>query len=782
MDVVVASRLCASAHGEQIVVTRVTRDMVGEQPLPGATFLPLGRHRLKDVPAAAQVFQLVAPGLREEFPPLKTLSATSLPALHHRLVGRADALDRVEELLVAGSRVVTITGPGGAGKSRLALEVAARAAVERPVHLVGLAPVSDTELVPSAVARAVGAREAGGRSVLESVADSLNGTGALLFLDNLEHLPGTAAHVAELLDGVPDLQVLATSRAPLRLSTEHVLPLAPLSIEDATTLFVELAAARGVLLQEDALATVREICRRLDGLPLAIELVAARLAVLPPAEILRALGEGLALEMEGPVDLPERQRTLRAAIDWSYGRLSPSQRDLHRALAVFADSATLDDARTIAEAGPEFLRDLEALVGWSLVRSESSDGELRLSMLRIVRDHALERAQSEGRLDELRNRHANRFVELALSAESELGAPDQALWLNRLEDELDNIQTALDWCLLSGRVEDALRATTTLERFWRAHGHISEARRLLALGLELATDAPTEVRADALWTAARQAAAQSDWEAAIPMLEQALVLFRKQERGREVVFALSELGFIALRRNERDRAVAYCGEALALARELGDPRATSGVLAILAEVERIQGHPDRALALSDEALALRRELGDPLLIADSSYHLGVAAFGANDLDRADDAFEMTLSLARDLGDRLYTAAALCMLGTIGLLRGDLDRVPARLNESLAIYSELADDRSTAECLCALGGYSAASGHPEEAATLWGAADRFRGQSPLEYAEPDIEARFLPDVIDALGEQRVHELRAAGKRLGQRVLEDARELVASRAAE
>jgi predicted ATPase len=766
MDVVVAARVCASAHGEQVVVTRATRDMAGAQPLPGASFRPLGHHRLKDVPSSAQLFQLVAPDLRDDFPPLKTLTATSLPALHHRLVGRADALARVETLLERPDvRVVTIIGPGGAGKSRLALEVAARAALERPVHLAGLAPVSDVELVPAAIARSIGARETGSRSLIDSIADTLDGTGALLYLDNLEHLAAAATYVAELVDRTPDLQVLATSRTPLRLSTEHVLPLDPLLIEDATTLFVELAAARGVILHDDALASVHEICSRLDGLPLAIELVAARLAVLPPAEILRALGEGLALEMEGPVDLPERQRTLRAAIDWSYDRLSASQRALHGALAVFANSGALDDARAIAAAGPEFLADLEALVGWSLVRSESSDGALRLSMLETVRQHALERVRVDGDLDELRGRHADRFIELALSAENELGGPDQAMWLNHLEDELDNIQAALDWCLLSGRVDDALRATTTLERFWRAHGHVTEARRLLALGLDLASDAPEDVRADALWTAARQATAQSDWEAAIPLLEQALPLFREQRRSREIVFALSELGFIALRRDDRDRAAALCDEALVLARELGDPRATSGVLAILAEVARTHGDHQSALALGDEALELRRELGDPLLVADSSYHLGVAAFAADDIDRANEAFETTLELARELGDWLYTAAALCMLGAIGLLQDDLAHVQARLNESLAIYTEVADDRSTAECLCALGGHSAATGSPSDAARLWGAADGYRGDNPLEYAEPAIEARFGPGLIQALGEQRYLALRAEGRLVG-----------------
>jgi predicted ATPase/class 3 adenylate cyclase len=784
MDVVVAARICAAAHGEQVVVSRATRDLAGDEPVPGASYKPLGRHRLKDVPASTQLFQLLVRGLRDDFPPLRTLSASSLPALHHRLVGRQDALAQIESLLENPDvRLVTITGPGGAGKSRLALEVAAGAALERPVHLVGLAPVTDPELVPSAIARAIGVRESGDRPLASAIADSLNGTSALLYLDNFEHLASAAVHVARLLDGAPDLDVLATSRKPLRLSSERVLPLEPLPIDDATTLFVELAAARGVILHEDALSSVQAICRRLDGLPLAIELVAARLAVLPPAEILRALGEGLALEMEGPVDLPERQRTLRAAIDWSYQRLTPSQRDLHGALAVFADGAGIDDARAIADAGREFLSDLEALVGWSLVRSEAEGGEVRLSMLETVREHALERLQADGKLDELRRRHAERFLELALSAESELAGPEQAQWLDRLEGEFDNIGAALDWLLASGRAEDALRATAALTRFWRAHGHVSDARRWLAVGLDLAGDTSPEVRADALWAAARQATAQSDWDAAVPMLEEALALFRAGKRRRETIFALSELGFIALRQGDSARAAMLCDEALGLARDLGDARSTSGVLAILIDVARTRGEHERALAYAKEAVELRRALGDPLLIADATYHLGVAAFGAGDPERAEAAFEETLALARALSDSLYTAASLCMLGTIGLLRDDLDKVLPRLDESLAIYAVLADDRSTAECVCALGGYAAATGHAEQAARLWGAADRLRGDRPLEYAEPVIEARFRPDLLEKLGDDLFVELRAEGHKLGyEGVIEASREVVASQSSE
>jgi len=783
MDVVVAARICASAHGEQIVVSNATRDVAGDEPLPDAAYRPLGRHRLKDVPSTEYLFQIVAPRLREEFPPLRTLGATTFPALHHRLVGRADALEHVGALIARPDvRLVTVTGPGGAGKSRLALEAAAAAALDRPVHLVGLAPVSHSDLVPGAIARAIGVRESSGRPLLQSIADSLGGTGALLFLDNLEHLAPAAAHVAELLNRVPDLDVLVTSRVALRLSGEHVLPLDPLSPDDAATLFVELAAARGVLLRPDTLESVHAICRRLDGLPLAIELVAARLVVLPPAQILQALDEGLALEMEGPIDLPERQRTLRAAIDWSYRLLTEGQRDLHGALAVFANGCTLEDGRAIAVGGSRFLPDLEALVGWSLLRSDVADGSIRLSMLETVREHAVARLESEKTLDDLKRRHAERFLQLALDSEAALAGSEQATWLGRLELELENIRAALDWLLASGRVEDALRATSALERFWRAHAHVSEARRWLSLGLALAEDLPADVRANALWAAARQATAQSNWDAAVPLLEEALALFRAQERSRDVAFALSELGFIALRRDDAERARTLCEEALLIARGLADPRATSGVLVILADVARTQGEHQRALSFSEEALDLRGSLGDALLVIDSTHHVGLSAFGAGDFDRGEEAFEVSLALARNLGDSLYTGAALCMLGAIDLLRGDLAPAYARLNESLTIYTELADDRSTAECLCALGGYAAGMGRSEEAARLWGAGDRFRGDNPLEYAEPVIEARFGPELATALGEQRFAELRAEGKRLGQKVLAAPRAVVATPAGE
>lgn len=770
MDVVVAARVCASAHGEQIVVSRTTRDMVGDEPTGGSSFRPLGRHRLKDVPSTAQLFQLVAEGLRDEFPPLKTLSATSLPTLHHRLVGRADALARVEDLLAsAATRLVTITGPGGAGKSRLALEVAARAALDRPVHLVGLAPVPDAELVPGAVARAIGVRESSGRDVIEAIGDNLGGAGALLYLDNLEHLTPAAVHIAALLDRAPDLQVLATSRMPLRLSSEHVFPLAPLSIDDATTLFVELAAARGVILQDDALASVHEICRRLDGLPLAIELVAARLAVLPPAEILRALEEGLTLEMEGPVDLPERQRTLRAAIDWSYQRLSETQRELHGALAIFANSGALDDVRAISGAGREFLRDLEALVGWSLVRTESSDGELRLSMLETVREHALDRVSAAGKLDELRQRHAERFLELALEAEGELAGADQVRWLARLGRESDNLTAALDWLLVTGRAEDALRATNALERYWRAEARLAEAKRWLSLGLDLAGDLPVDLRALSLRSSAHMAMGQSDWDTAAPMLQESVALFRENGKPYDEVVSLSYLSFVALRRNDAGTAESLAQEALRTAKALGDDRTIVFALMALADVDWMRGAHDEAHARYDEAVALSRTVGDPLLVVDTVYNSGMAAFQGGSGDRGRREFEEALALAQDLQEAPHIAAARFMLAELAVLNGDAAQAREHARASLGHYTELEDDRSRARCVVILAGSAAADGRHVEAARFIGAAEALRGveqSDSFETAVLDLHASALEA---ALGVQRLADLRAEGAALAREPL-------------
>ena len=542
------------------------------------------------------------------------------------------------------------------------------------------------------------------------------------------------------------------------------MPLAQLPVTDASELFAELAAARGIVLREDTLHSIEEICRRLDGLPLAIELVASRLVVLPPAQVLEALSEGLALEMEGPVDLPERQRTLGATLDWSYALLSERQRELHETLAVFAGGCSLTDLRALLDSGQVLLGDLEALVTWSLLRSDVANGDVRLSMLDTVREHALSRLESSGRLDGLRQRHAERFFGLAVAAEEALDGPDQASWFARLELELDNIRAALDWFLASAQVENALRAVAAMDRFWMGHGHMSEARRWLALGLELADGVPTDVRADALRTAARQATAQSDWDAAEPLIEEALVLFRRAGRRRKTAFSLSSLGWVALQRGDAERGALLCEEALGIARELGDERAQSAALNTLGEVRSVQGDHDQAIAHKEEVLALRRKLDDPLLVSNALLNLGYATFRSGDFVRSRNRLEESLVVARDIGDTLHQASALYLLAEIDLLAGDPGAAAPRIRESLALYTELDSDRDRAYCLVVLAGIAAADRAFDEAARFLGAADALRGAAPLDGLELRVLERYGEELEDALG-ARFGGLRAEGARVG-----------------
>ncbi|MGH3134452.1 MAG: ATP-binding protein, partial [Gaiellaceae bacterium] len=463
-----------------------------------------------------------------------------------------------------------------------------------------------------------------------------------------------------------------------------------------------------------------------------------------------------------------RQRTLRATIEWSYGLLSDRQRELHGALAVFAGGCTLADARAIAGSGVDLLPDLESLVAWSLLRSDVADGDVRLSMLETVREHAVARLDGEGTLEGLRQRHAERFLALASSAEDELTGSDQAAWLDRLERELDNIRAALDWLLASGRVEDALRAIAALQRFWVAHAHVGEARRWLSLGLALAGDVPVELRAAALWTAAQQATAQSDWDAAVPLLEEARELFHDSGNRRDEVFALSHLSFVALRRDDLEHAEELCEEALEIARRTGDARTTSAALQSIGDVHSAQSEHEQALTEYEEAVELRRGLGDPLLVADGVYNLGVTAFHARDHSRAQPAFEEALALARMLGEAPHIAAAQFMLAELGFLAGDtLTRERAR--ESLSIYTELGDDRSRARCLVLLGGVAAAEGSPEDAARFLGAAESLRGESPPDLFELTVLERVLPELSASLGDTGLAALRAEGARLRDRTL-------------
>jgi len=729
IDVVRAARICSVAHGGQVVVSEATREIVTET---GTETIDLGVYALKDFPGQERLFQLLAPGLERDFAALRTPFATNLPASPTPLVGRDSELAVIAGLLAAGdARVLTLTGTGGTGKSRLALEAARNALREfrDGVYLVALAPINDPDLVLAEIARVLGVRDSTERPQVETLADALRGRRILLVLDNLEHLPPAATDLGLLLQRAPDLVVLATSRGPLRISGEQVVAVGPLPDDDAVTLFLERASAADPTFREENAdrAVLRQICNRVDRLPLAIELAAARMPALGLEGLLGRLDRALGILTGGLRDAPDRQRTLRATIDWSYRLLSPAQRALYASLAVFRGGATLGAIETACgQLSQDLVGDLSELMDMGLIRREAVAGiDPRFQMLATVHEHARELLDAEADAGELRQRHAAFFAELAERAESGLEGEEQAAWLVRIEQELDNVRAALEYAFRSEQVALGLRIVSSLGRFWRAHGHVTEARRWLEQGLSQPGDVPADARAFAVWTAARQAMAQHDYDAAAPLAREANALFRETGHQREVVFSLCELANIGLIHDEVDHAGVLADEARSVAAALGDARTISAVVQLQASVAAARGEHGRAQELSTEALALRRTLGDRLLVVDSAYNLGEAAFAAGDHEHAQEALEECLALSNELGDALHQAAALCVLGEVALLDGALGRAEDLLRESLGIYAELPDDRASAECLLGLAGVSASIGLFDEAARLWGAADALR---------------------------------------------------------
>jgi len=720
VDVHEAARVAGAGHGGQVVLTAATRALVEHELPEGVRVRELGEHLLENLDHPTRLHDLEIDGLPSFFPPLREADAPgNLAEDRTSFIGRAEEVARILGLLER-ERLVTLTGPGGTGKTRLALR-AGRAArgFTRGAWFVDLSPIREPDLVLSAIADALGVHPEGSVPVIEAAARRLADGRTLLLLDNLEQVPDAPDRVAELLDRVSGVSILATSRAPLRLSRERELPVGPLSLEgdeesDAARLFVERAASVGRELDGDE--AVRELCRRLDGLPLAIELAATRTKLLTPGAILERLGERLDLLSARARDVPERQRTLRAAIAWSEELLGDAQRRLFAALSVFSGGCTIAAAESVcgpAVPGLDIEDGLEALLDHSLIRRRGD----RLDMLETIRDYGRERLAETELLDQVAERHAAFFTSVAEEAEPHLTKRDREALAARIQAEEANLRAVLRYVVAVDRGALGCRLVGSLWRYWQMVGRGREG---------------------------------AGWA------RQVLALPSAAEPSRERVRALLAQGNLAYWLGDQATMLDSYTAALDLARDLSEPALEAEALADLGFASIWREEPDEAIASFAASARLRSDAGDRVGVAWTRVGMAIAHGLRKDHDAMLPLLEEAEATFEEADDLFGLENVLGMLATIEFERGEIDRAEERIRR-LLLATQV--DVSTAAGLSAMANIALARSDPERAMRLWGAVEGIADAAgggripsvlvPLGDTRADAAAKLDPETASAL---------------------------------
>ena len=646
VDVHRAARIAAAGHGRQVLISASTSALVGTGGLRD-----LGEHRLKDLSAPERIYQLGD----EDFPPLKSLYRTNLPIPATPFLGRDHELAEVCALL-EDARLLTLTGPGGTGKTRLGLQAAAEAAERYPdgIFWVPLAPLRDAELVLATAGQVLGAKD--------SLAEHLADKSLLLLFDNFEHVMDAAPGLSGLLASCPNVHLLVTSRELLRVPGEQAYPVPPLQPEDGTKLFA--ARARAALPSFVASDAVPELCARLENLPLALELAAARVRVLSPEQLIERLSQRLDLLKAGRGFDP-RQQTLRATIAWSHELLGEDEQRLFARLAVFVGGCTLESAEAVCEADLDVL---ESLVDKSLVRVREGN---RFWMLETIREYAVERLEESGEAEMLQRRHAEHFLELGEEAELNTRVYSGE-WIVRLEQEHDNFRAALDHLAASGENELVLQLAGALSEFWHEGGHVAEGRRRLEGALQ-GQKRLTAARARALTGAALMAYGSGDIPAARSIAAQALELHRRLGNARGAALNLNVLCVVAIEEEDLELAQQLAEESLALFRKAGDQREAVAATRTLAFTYHSRGAHERARVLHESNLAQAQALGFKETEAGTLGSLAMIAFEQGRVEDALAIGKQNLLACRDLGSLQGIAQSLCRsAATFAALPGTAD--------------------------------------------------------------------------------------------------------------